>query len=312
MPQSKTSSKDPGSVKGLVFNIQRYSIQDGPGIRTTVFLKGCPLRCKWCSNPESQNPHREIAHRDSLCNQCGSCIAACPVHAISLGEKSVIIDRTLCTDCGKCVEVCVPGALKIFGEEMTAAQVFKEVMKDVEFYRESGGGVTVSGGEPLFQPDFVAALFELCQQQGIHTCIETCGLASLEALEKVLKYTSLVLFDIKLVDSDKHKEWTGQPNEKIIRNLGIVIKKSVPVIIRVPLIPGVNDTREELEKIAALAGSLKVRRVDLLPYHKFGMGKYAQLDREYSLEDFNTQTDDEVKRDRIFFTARGFDCDIVG
>ena len=304
--------ENPEDVKGLVFNIQRYSIQDGPGIRTTVFLKGCPLRCLWCSNPESQNPRPEIAHRDSVCDGCGRCVEVCPLHAISLAGKTITIDRALCTNCGECVEACAPGALKMFGEEMSAAQVFREVKRDVDFFRESGGGVTVSGGEPLSQPDFVAALFNLCREDGIHTCIETCGLASAAALEKVLKYTSLVLFDIKLTDPTAHRQWTGQPNDKILRNLGIVIKKGIPVIIRVPLIPGVNDSEEELEKIAALAASLKARRVDLLPYHKFGMGKYQQLDRKYSLEALNTQPDAQVQKARQLVASFGLDCEVVG
>jgi pyruvate formate lyase activating enzyme len=303
---------NPEDVKGLVFNIQRYSIQDGPGIRTTVFLKGCPLRCAWCSNPESQNLRPEIAHRDSVCDGCGRCVTVCPAHAISVKGKTITIDRSLCDNCGQCVAVCSPGALKMFGEEMTAAEVFRQVLKDADFYRQSGGGVTISGGEPLSQPDFVAALFRLCRDKGIHTCIETCGLASLTALEKVLKYTSLVLFDIKLVGSAAHRKWTGQPNEKIIRNLGVIVKKDVPVIIRVPLIPGVNDNAPELEKIAVLADSLKLSRIDLLPYHKFGMGKYQQLDRKYSLEELNTPPDAQVKQAQLVFTSRGFDCDIVG
>jgi pyruvate formate lyase activating enzyme len=309
-PQRATVN--PEDVKGIVFNIQRYSIQDGPGIRTTVFLKGCPLRCRWCSNPESQNPRPEIAHRDSVCNACGRCVEVCPVHAIIVGKKVVTIDRALCDNCAKCIAVCAPGALKIFGEEMTAAQVFREVIKDVDFFRESDGGVTVSGGEPLFQPDFVAALFRLCWDKGIHTCIETSACATVKALETVLEYTSLVLFDIKQADSAAHREWTGQPNEQIIRNLGIVVKKEIPVIIRIPMIPGVNDSEAELGKIASLAGLLKVRRVDLLPYHKFGMGKYQQLDRKYLLEDLNTQPDEQVKKARQLFISRGFDCDVVG
>jgi pyruvate formate lyase activating enzyme len=306
--------ENPGDVKGLVFNIQRYSIQDGPGIRTTVFLKGCPLRCLWCSNPESQNPRPEIAHRDSLCNQCGRCVAVCPVHAISLHDKSISIDRALCNDCGKCVEVCQPGALKMFGEEMTAAQVFAQVKKDEDFYRESGGGVTVSGGEPLSQPDFVAALFQLCRENGIHTCIETCGLASIKALEKVLKYTSLVLFDVKLTDRAAHQKWTGKPNETILRNLRLVVKKNIPLIVRVPLIPGVNDSDEELKNIAGLASRILELpgKMDLLPYHKFGMGKYLMLDRKYGLEDINTQPDAYVRKLKQLIESLGFDCEIVG
>jgi pyruvate formate lyase activating enzyme len=306
------SPSNPEDVRGLVFNIQRFSIQDGPGIRTTVFLKGCPLRCAWCSNPESQNPRPEIAHRDSLCNQCGKCVEVCPVHAITLAGKSIAINRQLCTDCGECVQACIPGALKMFGEEMTAGQVFAQIKRDAEFYRESGGGVTVSGGEPLLQPDFVAALFRLCQDNGIDTCIETCGLAGVRALQTVLEYTSLVLFDVKLSGPAAHRKWTGKSNDIILRNLGIIINKGVPVVIRIPLIPGVNDTDEELSNIArTIDGSLKgTRRVDILPYHKFGMGKYQQLDRKYRLEDLNTQTEEQLQKDRGIFASAGFACNV--
>jgi pyruvate formate lyase activating enzyme len=304
--------KNPDDVKGTVFNIQRYSIQDGPGIRTTVFLKGCPLRCAWCSNPESQNPQPEIVHRDSLCNKCGRCVDICPAHAISLGDKGVFIDRQLCTNCGECVAVCAPGAIKVFGEKMSAREVFQLVKKDAEFYRNSGGGITVSGGEPLYQPAFVAALFKLCRDEGIDTCIETCGLASVKALEKVLPYTSLVLFDVKLTAPAAHRKWTGKSNETILRNLGLIVKKGTPLIIRVPLIPGINDSEEELRNIARLAGSLKVGKVDLLPYHKFGMGKYQQLDRKYELEELTTQPDDDVQKARQLFESLGFECEVVG
>lgn len=301
-------------VRGTVFNIQRYSIHDGPGIRTTVFLKGCPLLCLWCSNPESQNSRPEIAHRDSLCTECGRCVDVCSVRAISLGNKSISIDRKLCTSCAKCVEVCTPGALKVFGEKMSAVEVFQQVKRDEEFYRDSGGGVTVSGGEPLSQPDFVAALFKLCRERGIDTCIETSGFASIKALEKVLTDTSLVLFDVKLADPVAHRRWTGRRNETILRNLGLVIKKGVPVIMRVPLIPGINDSDEELRNIARLAaGSLKKPgKVELLPYHKFGMGKYQMLDRKYQLEELTTQTDAQIQRARQIFESFGLECEVVG
>jgi pyruvate formate lyase activating enzyme len=303
--------EEPGDVLGTVFNIQRYSIQDGPGIRTTVFLKGCPLRCAWCSNPESQNSRPEIAHRDSLCTKCGLCVTACKVRAISLDDKGVSINRQLCTNCGECVKVCIPGALKVFGETMSAGEVFRQIKKDADFYRESGGGVTVSGGEPLSQPDFVASLFKLCRDNGINTCIETCGLASVEALEKVLPYTSLVLFDIKLSEPEAHRKWTGRSNEEIIRNLGLIVKKGIPVIIRIPLIPGINDSDEELKNIAHIAAGFPPVRVNILPYHKFGMGKYQMLDRKYYLEELNTQTDTEVQKDKRLFESFGLVCEVV-
>jgi pyruvate formate lyase activating enzyme len=309
----KRAQENPEGVLGTVFNIQRYSIQDGPGIRTTVFLKGCPLRCRWCSNPESQNPLPEIAHRDSLCTQCGKCLEVCSPRAIKLGNKTVAIDRKLCNNCGKCVDVCLPGALKFFGSQMSAAEVLREVEKDVQFYRTSSGGVTVSGGDPIYQPDFVAALFRLCRDRGIETCIETTGCGSARALEKILAYTDLVLYDIKLCDNAAHKKWTGRANETILRNLNIVVKKGIPLIIRVPLIPGVNDSAEELRKIASLAAARlnKPRRVNLLPYHKYGMGKYPQLDREYSLAELATQKDDEVQRAKQLFESYGLEVEIV-
>jgi pyruvate formate lyase activating enzyme len=306
--------KDPGQVTGIVFNIQRYSIQDGPGIRTTVFLKGCPLRCAWCSNPESQNPWPEIAHRDSLCTGCGLCVDACSVGAISLDGKTISVDRTLCTDCGQCVEVCAPGALKLFGNKMTAEEVFREVEKDRDFYLTSGGGVTISGGEPLAQPDFTTAILRLCWEKGIHTCIETTGQGSSRDLEKILEYTALVLFDIKLADPAAHRQWTHLSNETIHQNLRLVVQKGVPVIIRVPLIPGVNDSEEELRNMAQLARDILMKpgRLDILPYHKYGMGKYQMLDRPYELEELNAPPDDQVQEAKKIFEDAGFECEIGG
>ena len=206
-----------GCSFGIVFNIQKYSIQDGPGIRTTVFLKGCPLRCAWCANPESQHAEPQIAHRDSLCSKCGRCVDACQEKAISVDAKGIYIDRKLCTNCGKCIDVCSPQALKMFGDKMSVREVFEKIREDAEFYRNSGGGVTVSGGEPLAQPDFVAALFRLCWNNGIETCIETSGCASSKALMEILPYTSLVLFDIKLGNPAAYRRWTSKSNEEILR-----------------------------------------------------------------------------------------------
>jgi pyruvate formate lyase activating enzyme len=307
------AKKSLEDTEGIVFNIQRFSIQDGPGIRTTVFLKGCPLHCVWCSNPESQNFKPEIVHRDSLCTKCGLCIGVCPVKAISMRDKGVSIDRQICTNCGDCLSVCLPEALKILGQTMSAGEVFLEIKKDADFYRNSGGGVTASGGEPMAQPDFVAALFKLCQDSGIDTCIETCGYASAEALEKVLSYTSLVLYDVKMGDGKSHREWTGASNEEILLNLQRTIASGVPVTIRVPLIPGINDSHQELKKIARIAANSlkKSGKVELLPYHRFGMGKYQQLDREYKLTELTTQKAPKLEKMKGLFESFGLECEVV-
>ena len=308
-----TAQKSLENTEGIVFNVQRFSIQDGPGIRTTVFLKGCPLHCTWCSNPESQNFRPEIVHRDSLCTKCGLCIGVCPEKAISIQDKGISIDRKICTNCGDCLSVCIPGALKLLGQTMSAGEVFRKIKKDADFYWDSGGGVTASGGEPLAQPDFVAALFKLCQDNGIDTCIETSGYASAEALEKVLPYTSSVLYDVKLGDVKSHRKWTGVSNEEILLNLGRAIASGVPVTIRVPLIPGINDSELELKKIARIAvdAQKKPGKVELLPYHRFGMGKYEQLDREYELTDLTTQKAPEIQKMKDLFESFGLECEVV-
>lgn len=300
-------------MNGLIFNIQRYSLQDGPGIRTTVFFKGCPLRCLWCSNPESQNSTPEIAHRNSLCNNCGRCLEVCEVKAISLIEKGIKIERERCNNCGKCVEVCTPGALKVFGQEVTVEGVFEEVRRDELFYRNSGGGVTVSGGEPLQQWQFVTALLKKCQAEGIHTCLDTCGYASPRALERVLDYVDLVLFDLKLVDSEAHRKVTERSNKPILRNVRTIAKRGIPVLIRVPLIPGVNDSEDNLRATAGFVSSLDDGRVEvnLLPYHRFGVGKYEMLDRPYLLSGLTPFADEEVQKRRQIFESLGLSCKIV-
>jgi pyruvate formate lyase activating enzyme len=316
MPESSPAltltRKNRKGVKGIVFNIQKYSIEDGPGIRTTVFLKGCPLRCQWCSNPESQHPYPEVVHRDSLCTQCGECVTACPTRAISLKDSGISIDRKLCTNCGECVDICNPGALKIFGKELTAGEVFQEVAKDADFYRNSGGGVTASGGEPLQQPAFVAALFWLCQDEGISTFLETTGCAPTSALEQVLPYTTAVLFDLKLSDPANHRVWTGQPNQNILQNLALIVSKGIKVIPRIPIIPGINDSDEALEGIARIVlDTLGRTAVDLIPYHIYGIGKYQMLDRQYTLPDVEVPNEAELYRVKMIVESFGLKSEII-
>jgi pyruvate formate lyase activating enzyme len=298
---------------GNIFNIQRFSLDDGPGIRTTVFLKGCPLRCLWCSNPESQNARPEIAHRPAVCNKCMKCTEICSNKAISVDSKGVYIDRERCTNCGNCVKVCGPEALKILGEAKSVEDIFQEIKKDIRFYRDSGGGLTVSGGEPLFQPDFTIELLKRCQAEGIHTSIETCGYGDQTSLEEVLKYTSLVLFDVKLIDPSLHKQATGQSNSIILHNLRLARATGTPLITRVPLIPGFNDSEKEITAIAhTIADTGKQKEVHLLPYHKWGIAKYQQLDREYPLNNLERPTQEKIQKCKDILESCGFICKITG
>ncbi|MDR3271371.1 MAG: glycyl-radical enzyme activating protein, partial [Peptococcaceae bacterium] len=220
-------------LKGTIFNIQRYSLDDGPGIRTTVFFKGCPLRCLWCSNPESQNPWPEIMYRESVCRKCGTCERTCPEQAITVDENGAHIDRDKCTVCQKCIEACPAEALRISGQVMTINEVYKVATRDKDFYEDSNGGVTASGGEILTQVEFVTALFKKLQDNGIHTCADTSGFGDSVALKQLLAYTRLVSFDVKLIDPEKHQAYIGYNNDLILKNLKIVLESGTPTVIRV-------------------------------------------------------------------------------
>lgn len=299
--------------KGYVFNIQRYSVQDGPGIRTTVFLKGCPARCWWCSNPESQSFDPEVVHRDSFCNKCGICIDVCEPKALALSDEGVKIDRNLCNNCGKCVPICPRGVFKVFGEEKTVDEVLKEVRKDTLFYRNSGGGVTCSGGEPLAQGNFLVPFFRACQETGLHTTLDTCGDGSTEVLAEVLPYTNLVLYDLKQMTPTVLKKYTAISLRLILENAQLIASRQVPMIFRVPLIPEVNDSEDNIRACCQLAVELKVSEIDLLPYHRFGISKYKMLDREYKLGDVASPPPEHVEElKRIIVEDFSLACTIGG
>jgi pyruvate formate lyase activating enzyme len=296
-------------MEGTVFNIQRYSIDDGPGIRTTVFLKGCPLRCPWCSNPESQNPNPELSYRYTSCKKCGTCARVCPNGAPTLTADGIQIDRARCAVCGVCVTSCSAEALKITGESMTLDKVWKVIRKDAVYYETSGGGVTCSGGEILSQPDFVASVFSRCKEEGIHTCADTSGFGSTEALDKVLAYTDLVYLDLKLMDDRKHRELIGAPLDLILQNLRAIAARGIPTVIRVPLIPGLTDSDENLSAIAYITRELMPdATVHILPYHRYGANKYAAVGLRYSLDDLAENTPANLARAQGVFEGRGLRC----
>ncbi len=267
--------------KGVVFNIQRFSIHDGPGIRTTVFMKGCPMNCLWCSNPESQDASPNLMVRDMNCGGCGACLEVCPEGAISLTEKAGRkIKWKECTQCLQCVDACLYNALRACGTRMTIGEILEEVLRDRDFYRNSGGGITVSGGEALTQSEFVAHLLKGCKGKGLHTALDTSGYAPWEKLEKVLSFVDLILWDIKHLDPPVHKRMTGVENRLILENL-VNASRTKPVWLRMPLIAGLNDSETYMDAFIDLAKKVGAEKISLLPYHEGGKSKTDQMGRPY-------------------------------
>ena len=261
-------------VTGLVFDIQRFSVHDGPGIRTTVFLKGCPLACRWCHNPEGMTAAPEILTTPARCIGCGACVSACPHSLPSAVAAGWAGSRSLCEGCGRCAEACPTGARRRVGREMTVEALIEEVVRDDVFHRRSGGGVTFSGGEPLKQASFVLSALRALKELGVHTALDTCGLARREDLIEAGRVADLVLFDVKHTDPAAHEAWTGAPNDRILANLSALGGTPARIWVRVPILPGVNDDADNLRRTAALAAALPgVEQVSLLPFHRFGVEK---------------------------------------
>ena len=271
-----------------VFDIQRFCVNDGPGIRTTVFLKGCMLRCVWCHNPESQSPRPQLMLHESRCIGCGDCLSACPssLHQRSSGGEH-IIDRSACVACGQCAAACT-GALELCGKEMTVEEILDEVMRDESFYRNSSGGMTVSGGDPLFCPDFTLSLVKAAKERGLHVCIETSGHAPWETTERLIPFVDLFLWDVKETDAARHKRYTGVSNERILDNLERLDRAGARIVLRCPIIPDHNDRPEHLFALGVLAERLSgVERVDIEPYHPLGQSKHIALGQIDPLKDMS-------------------------
>lgn len=293
-------------VNGYIFDVRRFSIHDGPGIRTTVFFKGCPLHCLWCHNPESQSFSPELMILANRCIGCGACGAVCPYGAVSEVDGVWVTDRQKCVVCGKCSVVCYADGRQVVGEQKSADEIMKIIDQDKAFYLESNGGVTFSGGEPLAQPDLLRELLVQCKARGYHTALDTSGNAAWGVIEPLLDKLDLILFDLKLMSSDLHRQYTGVGNELILSNLRKLAERLVPIWIRVPIIPGVNDGKANLSAMAEFLSELKLQtRVFLLPYHHVATTKYANVGHEYKLEPTHIPTEAEMTALDHYFKQAG-------
>ena len=279
---------------GTIFNIQRYSIHDGPGIRTTVFLKGCPLNCWWCQNPESQTDKQEMIFWEDRCIGCALCSINCPSGAISMKDGKPVTNRNECIMCGKCSRICPARAREIMGSKVSVDDVIKEIEKDLIFYEESGGGATFSGGEPLSQSEFLGALLDGCKEKKIHTAVDTSGYIPWKILERLNSKIDLFLYDLKIMDDKRHKKYTGVSNKLILENLKKLSLVHHNIFIRFPIIPGINDDDQNIREMGEFLSSLKIAQINLLPYHFMGIDKYKRLERIYKLADIHSPSKEKL------------------
>jgi pyruvate formate lyase activating enzyme len=297
----------------MVLDINRMTVHNGPGIRTLILFKGCPLRCIWCSTPESQTESAEIAFYPDKCILCEDCIPICPCDAISVGDKTVIVDRNLCDDCGRCVSVCHAESLRILGREYTIKELVDEVKKDEVAYKQSGGGVILSGGEPLLESEFTRDLLRLLKQNRINVGVDTCGFVSRNTIEPVLSHIDFFLWDIKHMNEEKHFEYTGVSNKLILDNLRFVSDNGSPVYLRLPVIPGYNDSEENFRAVCELAQNLiSLVEIDLLPLHHLGKARYTSLGREYPIDSIPLIPDEVLQEKKKLVESYGLLCNIIG
>lgn len=299
-------------IKANIFNIQKFSVHDGPGIRTTVFLKGCPLKCMWCHNPESQKINKQMLYDRDKCILCGTCVKVCPQKAIKIENNMLTTDEDICNHCGLCEIYCIPGARQVAGKEYTVDEILKEALKDKIFYEQSNGGVTVSGGEPLIQIDFVEELLKKLKKENIHTAVDTCGAVNFENLKIVSPYTDVFLYDIKLMDDEKHKAFTGMSNKLILDNLKKLSQIHENINIRMPIIEGVNADEQHITDTIEFIKNLNIKNVNLLPYHDIAKHKYKKLHIIYEDEKMSKPSDDKMQKFKKMFEKEGYKVKIGG
>jgi len=296
----------------IIFNIQKFSVHDGPGIRTTLFLKGCPLKCLWCHNPESQQRRKQMLYDREKCVLCGKCAEICPQKAITIENGILTTDEDKCDYCGMCEIYCIPGARQIAGSEYTMDEILREAMKDEVFYEQSGGGVTLSGGEPLVHTDFVADLLKKLKEKNIHTAVDTCGAVSFESIKKIAPYTDLFLYDIKHMDDEEHRRFTGMSNDLILDNLVRLSQIHSNINIRMPIIEGVNAEESHIEKTIEFIKKLNIKKVNLLPYHDIAKHKYRKLHMQYEDESMAKPSEKKMQRFKEMFENQGYEVKIGG
>lgn len=294
-------------MTGTCFNIQRYAIHDGPGIRTTVFLKGCPLSCTWCHNPEGLSREAELVVVRDRCVGCGACLAACPNPPVEGADGRPVPDRRSCLRCGSCIDVCVAGARRLVGRSITPEELMAEIERDTAFYEESGGGVTFSGGEPFEQHEFLQTCLETCRERGIHTAVDTSGYAPRDAVLKAATVADLFLFDLKLMNETEHQRCVGAPLGPVLGNLQALDEAGAEIWIRFPFIPGLTDGMENVNALGRRVAALRTRRVHILPFHRTAADKYARIEREWEHADSAEVTQDKVKEAAEALAAMGLD-----